>query len=288
VQGWAGPIGALHRHTVYKVEVPVPTTRVNGVDLAYELSGSGPRLLLLNGSGMTMESGRPLLDLVGRGVTLLAFDQRGLGASGPAPGPYGMATCAADALGLLDVLSWDTARVVGVSFGGMVAQELAVTSPGRVERLALLCTSPGGAGGSSYPLHELEELDPDSRAAVRRTLLDDRFDDAWLDAHPGDRAFVEFMVRHDIDEGPAVLAGRRAQLEARRGHDVWDRLGVVDCPTFVGCGRFDPIAPLVNSEAIASKIRGAELHAYDGGHAFFVQDPAALPDIRAFLTSEDR
>lgn len=266
----------------------MPTTSVNGVDLAYELSGSGPPLVLLNGSGMTMESGRPLLDLVGRGVTLLAFDQRGLGASGPAPGPYDMATSAADALGLLDALGWDSARVVGVSFGGMVAQELAVTAPGRVERLALLCTSPGGAGGSSYPLHELEELDPDARAAVRRTLLDDRFDDAWLDAHPGDRAFVEYMVRNDIDEGPAVLAGRRAQLEARRGHDVWDRLGRVDCPTFVGCGRFDPIAPMVNSEAIASKIRGAELHAYDGGHAFFVQDPAALPDIRAFLVSESR
>jgi len=266
----------------------MPTTYVNGVDLAYELSGSGPRLVLLNGSGMTMESGRPLLDLVGRGVTLLAFDQRGLGASGPGPRPYGMATCAADVLGLLDALGWDSARVVGVSFGGMVAQELAVTSPGRVERLALLCTSPGGAGGSSYPLHELEELDPDSRAAVRRTLLDDRFDDAWLDAHPGDRAFAEFMVRRDIDEGPAVLAGRRAQLEARRGHDVWDRLGAVDCPTFVGCGRFDPITPTVNSEAIASKIRGAELHTYDGGHAFFVQDPAALPDIQAFLTSENQ
>lgn len=157
-----------------------------------------------------------------------------------------------------------------------------------MERLALLCTSPGGAGGSSYPLHELEELDPGARAAVRRTLLDDRFDDTWLDAHPGDRAFVEYMVRNDIDEGPAVLAGRMAQLEARRGHDVWDRLGNIDCPTFVGCGRFDPIAPMVNSEAIVSRIRGAELHAYDGGHAFFAQDPAALPEIRAFLASEHR
>jgi 3-oxoadipate enol-lactonase len=266
----------------------MPSTYVNGVDLAYELSGSGPRLLLLNGSGMTMESGRALLGLVGRGVTLLAFDQRGLGGSSPAPGPYGMATCASDALGLLDAVGWDTARVAGVSFGGMVAQELAVTAPERVERLALLCTSPGGAGGSSYPLHELEALGADDRAAVRRTLLDDRFDEAWLDAHPGDRALVELMDRRDVDDDPTVLAGRRAQLEARSGHDVWDRLAAIDCPTFIGCGRFDPIAPMVNSEAMASRIRGAELHAYDGGHAFFAQDPAALPDIRAFLTAPDR
>jgi len=263
----------------------LPTAHVNGVDLAYELSGSGSRLLLLNGSGMTMDTGRPLLGLFADGVTLLAFDQRGLGASGPAPGPYDLAACAADALGLLDAVGWDTTRVVGVSFGGMVAQELAVTVPHRIERLALLCTSAGGAGGSSYPLHELETLDPDARAAVRRTLLDDRFDEAWLQTHPGDRAFVELMDRRD-DDGPAAVAGRRAQLEARRGHDVWDRLHVINCPTLVACGRFDPIAPPANSAAIASRIRGAELRAYDGGHAFFVQDRTALPELRAFLAAE--
>jgi len=266
----------------------MPIAHVNGVDLFYELSGSGPRLLACSGSGMTLASARPLLTLLGRDVTLLAYDQRGLGASGPAPAPYGMATSAADALGLLDAVGWDTARVVGVSFGGMVAQELAVTAPDRVERLALLCTSPGGDGGSSYPLHELEALDPDARASVRRALLDDRFDEAWLESHPGDRALVDLLDRRDADDDPTVVAGRRAQLEARRGHDVWERLGAIDCPTFVGCGRFDPIAPMANSEAIATRIRGAELHAYDGGHAFFVQDPAALPDIRAFLTAGDR
>jgi pimeloyl-ACP methyl ester carboxylesterase len=53
----------------------------------------------------------------------------------------------------------------------------------------------------------------------------------------------------------------------------------------VAGGRYDPIAPLANSEAIASRIAGSELRAYDGGHAFFVQDPTALPEIRAFLTT---
>ena len=79
-----------------------------------------------------------------------------------------MADYAADAAALLDHVGWDTCRVVGVSFGGMVAQELAVTSPERVERLALLCTSPGGASGASYPLHELAALPTDERVAHRR------------------------------------------------------------------------------------------------------------------------
>ncbi|MGA2835282.1 MAG: alpha/beta hydrolase [Acidimicrobiales bacterium] len=260
----------------------MPIARVDDVDLSFEVTGTGPRLLFLNGSGQTIDASRPLLSLFGRDVTLLAFDQRGLGSSSPAPGPYGMDRCAADALGLMDAVGWDRARVVGVSFGGMVAQELAVTAPGRVERLALLCTSPGGAGGSSYPLHELEELAPDRRAEVRRTLIDTRFDQAWLGSHPGDRALVDLLGRRD-DDDPLVASGRRAQLEARRGHDVWDRLGAVTSPTFVGCGRFDPIAPMANSEGIASRVPGAELHVYEGGHAFFVQDRTALPEILAFL-----
>ena len=261
----------------------MPTARVDGVDLSYELAGSGPRVLFCNGSGATLEGTRPLLAAVARSVELLAFDQRGIGASGPAPAPYGMARPAADALELLDAVGWDTAAVVGVSFGGMVAQELAVTAPGRVERLALLCTSPGGAGGSSYPLHELEALPPDERAAARARLLDERFDGPWLDAHPGDRALVDLLAAPGPDDDPAVEAGRRAQLEARRGHDVWDRLPSVTCPTFVACGRYDPIAPPANAEAIASRIPGAVLRVYEGGHAFFVQDPDALVDLRTFL-----
>jgi len=260
----------------------LPTARVDGVDLSYELVGSGPRVLFCNGSGATLEGTRPLLSALADGVELLAFDQRGIGTSGPAPAPYGMARLAADALGLLDAVGWDTAAVVGVSFGGMVAQELAVTAPGRVDRLALLCTSTGGAGGSSYPLHELEALSPDARAAARARLLDERFDGPWLDAHPGDRALIDLLAAPEPDD-PAVAAGRRAQLEARRGHDVWDRLPAVTCPTFVACGRYDSIAPPANAEALASRLPDAVLRVYEGGHAFFVQDADALGDLRSFL-----
>jgi pimeloyl-ACP methyl ester carboxylesterase len=63
------------------------------------------------------------------------------------------------------------------------------------------------------------------------------------------------------------------------------RLAAVRCPTLVACGRYDGIAPPANSEWIASRIAGAELRVYEGGHVFFIQDPQALPDIRAFAAA---
>ena len=172
-----------------------------------------------------------------------------------------MSDCARDALAVMDAVGWDTARVLGISFGGMVAQELAVTVPHRIERLALLCTSPGGQVGSSYPLHELEALDDGGTGtAVRRRLIDTRFDDEWLASHPSDRNLVEALERRAPATRPERRrAGHLEQLEARRYHDVWDRLPSIACPTYVACGRFDGIAPPRNSAAMASRIADARL-----------------------------
>jgi pimeloyl-ACP methyl ester carboxylesterase len=179
--------------------------------------------------------------------------------------------------------------VLGVSFGGMVAQEFAVTHPERVERLALACTSAGGGGGSSYPLQKLQELPPEERAAAQLRLTDSRWDERWLETRPADRALVERLTAAGQDQrDPAAAAAHQAQLEARAGHDVWDRLGAITCPTLVGYGNYDQIAPVQNGTALASRIRGAELRGYEGGHLFLVQDPAALPEFEAFLQAPPR
>ena len=261
----------------------MPVDHVNGAELYWEHSGSGPRLLFCNGSGTTLQVVRPLLDVLAGKFDLLAWDYRGLGRSVPLTGPYAMADLAADAAGLLEIAGWDTCRVLGVSFGGMVAQEFAVTSPDRVERLALACTSAGGGGGSSYPLQKLQGLPPQERAAAELRLADSRWDERWLEAHPADRALAGRLTAAQDRQDPAAAPAHRAQLEARAGHDVWDRLGAITCPTLVGYGNFDGIAPAHNSTAIASRIRGAELQGYEGGHLFLFQDPAALPEFEAFL-----
>ena len=116
-------------------------------------------------------------------------------------------------------------------------------------------------------------------------LLDRRFDQAWLAEHPADRAVVEMMAaRSSGAPSPERLRGHALQLEARRHHDVWDRLGRIDSPTLVMCGEFDMLAPPENSEAIVSRIAGARLGRYQGGHLFLYQDRTAFPDLVQFLT----
>ena len=262
----------------------MPVDRVNGVELSWEQRGNGPRLLFCNGSGLTLQDVRPLLDPLTASFDLLAWDYRGFGRSAPVTRPYTMADVAADAAGLLEIAGWESCRVIGVSFGGMVAQEFAVTNPGRVERLALACTSAGGDGGSSYPLEKLLELPREQRVTAELKLADSRWDQRWLKTHPADRAIAERLMAAGQDQqDPAAVAARAAQLEAREGHDVWDRLGAITCPALVGYGHYDGIAPVRNSTNIASRIRGAELRGYEGGHVFLFQDPAAFPAFIAFL-----
>lgn len=263
----------------------MPLAALNGIDVYYERRGSGPRTLFVNGSGSTLEEAALIVDVLAGGCEVLAHDQRGLGRTSIPPGPYSMADYAADAIALLDHVGWDRARVVGISFGGMVAQEVAVTVPERVERLALLCTSPGGPDRASYPLHELADLPPDEAAATGLALLDTRFTPEWLASHPSDQALVEMVAsRRAGSDDPEVARGKGEQLGARAGHDVCDRLDRITCPTLVAGGRYDGIAPPANSEAIAARIPGADLRFYEGGHAFLAQDPAAFPDVLDFLT----
>jgi len=261
------------------------TATCNGIRIYFERWGAGPRLLFFNGSGASLDVSRPMIDPYAGHFDVVAHDQRGLGRSAIPPGPYTMADYAADAAALLDHVGWETCRVVGVSFGGMVAQEFAVTWPERVERLALVCTSPGGTH-PSYPLHELATLDPGGRASAMAALLDTRFTPEWLATHEQDWMVVEAMgSRGQPTKSEEQLRGEREQLLARSHLDVTGRLHRITAPTLVASGRFDGIAPVANGEAIAAAIPGAQLRVYEGGHLFMHQDPSAHPDIIGFLSA---
>ena len=261
----------------------MPFAHANGIDLYYELGGSGERLLFISGTGQDLRRSPRLTDAPGFArFELLQYDQRGLGQSAVPEGPYSMADYADDAAALLDEVGWDRCLVFGVSFGGMVAQEFAIRHPARVARLVLACTSAGGVGGASYPLHELVGVEAATALDLRLRILDTRWDAVWQADNPETVAMIAQGFKLDgAAEGPG--AGPLLQLEARRHHDTSGRLGQISCPTLVCGGRYDGIAPPANSEFLAREIPNAELVLFDGGHIFFMQDPAAMPAMLDFL-----
>ena len=252
----------------------------DGCTFFYDVRGSGQPLLFLNGSGSTIDAVSLLVDYFAKSFTVGIHDQRGLGKTSIPEGPYSMAQYAADAIALADQLGWKSFNVLGISFGGMVAQELAATYPDRVSRMALCCTSPGGDGGSSYPLHELASLDPEVRADRSLILSDTRFNDQWFLDHPEDEMYRRSTV---VTSDAEKRRGEMLQLEARRHHDVWDRLSNVTAEVLIASGTFDGIAPPENGRAIASRIATSEIREYLGGHMFFIQDRRALKEIVQFL-----
>jgi 3-oxoadipate enol-lactonase len=265
----------------------MPFVTLDRVRLYYERAGRGERLLFISGTGGDLRVKPNVFESpVGAAFDLLAYDQRGLGRSDKPTGPYSMQDYADDAAALLDAIDWPDARVIGVSFGGMVAQELALRHPDRISKLVLACTSPGGAGGASFPLHEIAGLPFDERFRRQIAVSDLRQTPEWQREHAETVAkMFEFNrnAAHIGADDPLKAIGAELQLDARRRHDTWERLHRLDMPVLLAAGRYDGIAPLSNMEGMAQRIRNAELRVYDGGHLFFIQDRGAYPDIVRWL-----
>lgn len=263
----------------------MPTAHLNGLHFHFERAGNGPPLLFISGTGGDLRvQPNVFASPLAKAFDLLAYEQRGLGRTDKPDVPYSMADYADDAAALLDHVGWDAVRVIGVSFGGMVAQELVLRHPSRVSRLVLACTSPGGEGGASYPFHEIEHLKGQQRARFLLPISDTRRDAAWAAAHADEYEKLVQMSANDPFAGePGRAEGAHRQLEARAAHDTWDRLPRIACPTLIAAGRYDGIALPATQEKMAGRIPGAELRWYEGGHLFMLQDRAAYREIVAFL-----
>ena len=240
-------------------------------------------MLNISGTGGDLRRTRPDLSPLNKNFDVVHYDQRGFGQTSKPDLACTMADYADDAASVLAELGIDRAHVVGTSFGGMVAQHLAITYPELINRLVLCCTSPGGLL-PSFPVHILEELDSEARLEMRLGLLDNRWDPGADDPIPGLGRIYDQIVeqsREAISSDAAI--GSRRQMEARAGHDVLGQLNQITAKTLVCAGEYDDMAPVANSLALADGIPNAQLRVYQGGHLFMLQDRSAMRQITEFL-----
>lgn len=265
----------------------MPSIQAGDLGIYYEIAGAGQKVLFINGTGADLRFKPNAFDgPLGKNFHLLGYDQRGLGRSDKPDQPYTMQQYADDAAALMERLGWTSAHVMGVSFGGMVAQHLALRHPRKVNRLVLACTSAGGVGGASYPLHELGAMDVEARARHMISISDMRHDAAWQESHAESYAA---MIAQQVasaaigNDDPAKPMGARRQLEARMDHDTFAQLGNIKSPALLCAGRYDGIAPLSNMQAMQRKIPDARLEVFEGGHLFLIQDKRAYAQIVQFF-----
>src|ERR1700677_1315687 len=137
----------------------MPLLRAGEIELDYERRGSGPPLLMIMGmSGTTLHWGEPFLSELAEQFELILYDHRGVGSSSRLQGDLTIAQMADDAAALLAALELDSAHVLGISMGGMIAQELALAHPDRVRTLTIGCSYCGGEGSALTAPEVLQRL----------------------------------------------------------------------------------------------------------------------------------
>ena len=268
----------------------MPFITVRDLQMYFEIRGKGPHLLVISGTGGDLRRSPSIFETpIAQHFEILGYDQRGLGQTSRLDIPYTMGDYADDANALLEAVGWDRCLVMGFSFGGMVAQEFALRFPHRVERLVLASTSSGGAGGASYPLHELSHLTVEEYARKILYLSDMRRDAVWQAANPAQFQLLLDQTLEGLRVGagePGRQMGARRQLAARALHDTYERLSHLRMPVYICGGRYDGIATPANLEAMQKQIPGSRLELFEGGHLFFIQDPLTFERIVAFLEGD--
>jgi 3-oxoadipate enol-lactonase len=258
----------------------MPSVDASGTELHYLRAGDGEPLLLIQGMSAThLAWGRPFLDELERSFDCIVFDNRGMGLSGPAELPFTIADMAADTAGLLDALELESAHVVGISMGGMIAQELALAHPERIRTLTLGATYCGGPQGTLMAPEDLQMLG----AAMASGDRDRVFRAMWeINLSPGfredDARFAAFAEMATVLPAPQPVILQ--QMRACGAHDTSERLAGIEVPTLVIHGDVDRLLGPGNGRQIASLVPAARLEMLEGvGHMFWWEQPQRSAEL---------
>jgi 3-oxoadipate enol-lactonase len=251
----------------------VERARINGVELAFELRGNGAPIVMIHGAqgDQTMFAG--LAATFAENYRVLTFDQRGSGLSEKPDVPYSMAMLADDTAALMDHVGIAQAHVIGVSMGGMIAQELVLRHPQKIRSVVLGCTTAGGStavrarGAALANAYSTQPMTAEERG---KALAEAAFSKGYLAQHPEIiTSMVESRRQRPID---STAFARR--MKAAADHDTYDRLPQIKCPTLVIAGKDDALIAWENSRLIADRIKGSQLVILEpAGHCFWLEQP---------------
>ena len=260
----------------------MPIAHTNGIDLCYNIQGHGEPLVMIMGLGGGRGAWFFQERTFRRYFTLITFDSRGIGKSDRVEEPYTIRTMADDTIGLMDYLKIEKAHILGMSMGGIVAQEMAINYPDRVRKLILAATTPGDDGNNNSPpemgtrlgLVKEGSTDIDYGSLDSDTLLNSLNHLAFNKKRY--RWFIlpfakVYMKRIGGSEGPVK------QFEVAVGHSTVDRLHMIQAPTLVITGADDRLVPPHRSEVMANLIPNARLVKIQGGsHTLIVEQRGAF------------
>ncbi len=257
----------------------MPSIDAGGTELHYERAGSGEPMLLIQGMSAThLGWGRPFLSLLEQSFECIVFDNRGMGLSGPAELPFGTADLAADTAALIEALGIGPAHVVGISMGGMIAQELALAHPEKIRTLSLGATYCGGPEGTLMAPDDVkllgEAMASGDRDRVLRAMWEINLSPDFREDDDRYAAFNEMAI--------ALPAPRKVimqQMRACAAHDTSERLPQISLPAQVVHGTADRLLGVANGLRIAALL-GVEPQLLDGiGHMFWWEAPERSAEL---------
>jgi pimeloyl-ACP methyl ester carboxylesterase len=257
--------------------VPV-VLREDGAKIAWESDGSedAPAVLLIMGLAYPAAMWFRLVPALAERYRVLRIDNRGAGLTGDVPGPYTVETMAADCLAVLDAAGVSAAHVIGISMGGLMAQELAVTSPDRVRSVCLMASHPGIAHAA---------IDRETLAMVttgRAEMTPQEAAEAsipfnYAPATPRERIEEDWSVRFPL---ACTVEGYTSQVQGTLPWTRWDDLGSISVPTLLLHGELDRLCLPDNARMIAERIPGAEVVMVpDANHVLTTDQPEQVSKI---------
>ena len=263
----------------------MPKVRVNDIQMFYEVHGEGfPLMMIMGFTGNTSWWDPRWIETLSEKFKIIAFDNRGAGRTDISDREYSIKLFADDTASLMDALGVSRANVLGISMGGMIAQELVLNYPEKVKKVVLCSTHCGGAKSVQASEEVLETLTADrsgvSTEEVARITIPLLFTEDFLKNTPG----VEERVIEQITRNPISNEAFMRQMSAIMKFDTYDRLSQVKTPTLILHGKQDILIPPENGSILGEAIPGARLVSFENSaHGLMEETEEVLHTIVEFL-----